>query len=475
MNRLRLLIKNISYIVFSNLVSFLSAALVTFLAPKVLGVEEYGYFQLYLFYTSYIGCLHFGWADGILLRYGGKSYDSLNKSSFNGQFRLYCCMEGIIAIVLSALTLFFSYDYDKKIVLLCTCAALVLGLPCTFLQYILQATNRMRSYSLPLIIGRAVYVLLASIILGLNKESYLFIIIIDLFGRLLTLLMTGFECKEILRERSAGIASSYIEAKNNIHAGYSLVLASLANTMIIGIVQFFVENHWGIATFGKISLTISVSNILMVFIRAVSLGLFPMLKRIDYDKLLIIYKNLRTILMVVLLGMLMLFTPIKLFLSYWLPQYSDSLKYMALLFPMCIFESKLSMLTETYIKTLRKEKWLLYVNVITIALGVVLSGCSVYILNNLDLTVISILILIAFRGILSELLLTELLNLNIKADIICEVMLTIVFIFSNWFVGDMFSIVIYGLVYAIYLIFKRKSIYKMYNYIGIAFQESTRL
>ena len=34
--------------------------------------------------------------------------------------------------------------------------------------------------------------------------------------------------------------------------------------------------------------------------------------------------------------------PIKLILSTWLPQYADSLRYMALLFPICIYESKMS-------------------------------------------------------------------------------------------------------------------------------------
>lgn len=51
----------------SNLVSLLVSTLVVFLIPKLIGVEDYGYWQLFLFYASYVGFLHFGWNDGISL------------------------------------------------------------------------------------------------------------------------------------------------------------------------------------------------------------------------------------------------------------------------------------------------------------------------------------------------------------------------------------------------------------------------
>lgn len=49
------ILKNFSYTFVSNVVSFCISALVTFIVPKKLGVESYGYFQLYLFYVSYVG------------------------------------------------------------------------------------------------------------------------------------------------------------------------------------------------------------------------------------------------------------------------------------------------------------------------------------------------------------------------------------------------------------------------------------
>ena len=72
--------KNLFYTIASNIVSFACSVLITLIIPKRLGIDDYGYFQLYLFYTTYIGFLHLGWADGVLLRYGGAYYEILDKS-----------------------------------------------------------------------------------------------------------------------------------------------------------------------------------------------------------------------------------------------------------------------------------------------------------------------------------------------------------------------------------------------------------
>ena len=73
-SRLKSLITNSGYAIFSNLLSMLISALVVLVLPKVVGVASYGYWQLYLFYVSYVGFFHLGWIDGIYLKYGGQHY-----------------------------------------------------------------------------------------------------------------------------------------------------------------------------------------------------------------------------------------------------------------------------------------------------------------------------------------------------------------------------------------------------------------
>ena len=95
-----------------------------------------------------------------------------------------------------------------------------------------------------------------------------------------------------------------------------------------------IENNWNIETFSQVSLTLSVSNLLMVFIRAIATVLFPVLRRqgTEKRKLQELYTTMRGGLMCVLLGALVLYYPMREVLVSWLPEYEVGLHYMALLF-----------------------------------------------------------------------------------------------------------------------------------------------
>ncbi len=46
--------------------------LLVFLIPRLVSVEDFGYWRLFLLYTGYAGLLHMGFADGALLRWAGR-------------------------------------------------------------------------------------------------------------------------------------------------------------------------------------------------------------------------------------------------------------------------------------------------------------------------------------------------------------------------------------------------------------------
>ena len=93
--------------------------------PKLVGVETYGYYQLYIFYTSYVGVLYFGWCDGIYLRLGGKYYKDLDKPLYSTQFRLLGLMEIIIYLCIFLGLLVFVKDINKHFVIGAVCIAAV--------------------------------------------------------------------------------------------------------------------------------------------------------------------------------------------------------------------------------------------------------------------------------------------------------------------------------------------------------------
>ena len=54
--------------------------------PKILGVEEFAYWQLFLLYISYVALFHLGLNDGVYLVNGGKTYDEMDRGSSRASF-----------------------------------------------------------------------------------------------------------------------------------------------------------------------------------------------------------------------------------------------------------------------------------------------------------------------------------------------------------------------------------------------------
>lgn len=450
--------KNLFYTIASNIVSFACSVLITLIIPKRLGIDDYGYFQLYLFYTTYIGFLHLGWADGVLLRYGGAYYEKLDKSKINAQFLMYSAVEIAIGCLVMLFGLLGANGQGRMAVIIFTGISIVFTLPRTFLQYILQATNRIKEYAFLTVVEKIIYVLFTIVVLMIGTNSFIPILVADVLGKAISLLYALIKCFDLIKTQPEGIKEALNETKLNITVGIKLMFANIASLLIIGLVRLAIEREWDVATFGKVSLTISVSNMLMVFIHAIASVLFPMLRRAREEKLSEIYTLMRACVMTALLGMLIFYYPIKEILSLWLPHYADSLEYMALLFPMCIYESKMSMLIETYMKTIRLEKKLLLVNVITMVLSVVLTVITVYKLHNLDMTIAMIVVILAFRCILAEIMLSKKMQIYVKFDIIQEVLLTFGFVISNWTIGGMTGMCIYSVLYVIYLVIHAKDL-----------------
>lgn len=450
--------KNISFTFAANVLSVAIAALVTFIVPRFIGIKSYGLFQLFIFYSSYIGFLHFGWADGFYLRFGGEYYDKLNKAKVSGQFWGMLIFETIISVAALIVGLTLVQDHEKSIVFALTASTIAVVLPRTLLQYVLQCTNRIREYSITVVVERLSYFILVLVGICLSVKAFYFYVLADVIGKIIALIIACNYCKEIVACRPEPYGSIINEAIINVSIGIKLMLSNIASMLIIGIVRYAIEAHWDVETFGKISLTLSVSNMLLVMINAIALVMYPTLRRSPKERYSEIYAKMSTMLMVPILGMMIFYYPLKVILSAWLPAYSDSLAYMAILFPACAYESKNSMLMVTFFKTMRKEKTLLLINGLTVALSLALTILSVFILDNLDLTVLTIVVLVAFRNVLSEIIIAKVLSIKVMKAIIQENVLVCCFITSSWLLGGTKGLGIYILLYVMYLWLNRKDI-----------------
>lgn len=458
-------IKNMSYSILSNSLHMIISVFMVIFLPHFFSINDYGMWQLYLFYISFSGFIPLGWLDGIYLRYGGEFYNTLDKSVFNTQF--YSLLLYTIVFNAALLVYFYYYQLGGKFyyILYFLCLVSTLRILTGYFKLLLQAVNRIKDFAKIMIVEQITFFIGVIIIIFLGLTDYKKLLQVDLFSKILTVFFAIYICMDIFSLKFTSLKNNLKEIALNIQVGSKLMLANIASMLILGIVRFGISQGWDIATFGKVSLTLSVSNFMMVFISAISVIMFPVLKRIDQNKLADIYIILRTGLSIILLGMLTSYYPIKTALLVWLPKYADGLKYMAILFPICLFESKMSLLINTYLKSLRQEKLMLQINWVAVSLSLLLTYITVFVMHDLNLAVLSIVAVFAFRCILAEYFMGGLLNLKLLKDIVLEIALVILFILTSWFIDSWWCLVIYACGYIGYLVTKKQDVKKVFQLI----------
>ena len=418
-------VQNISLTFFSNIISLTVSLVGTFFIPKFSNATVYGYWQLYLFYISYAGLLHFGLCDGIYLKYGGETYTNIDKDLLRTQFYILFFFLILISLLSFPLFNFVFIDIGTKKVLCLTAVGAFLHVLRTFLLLILQSTNRIKEYSLIIICDRLLFVIGIIFILVEDIITYEAIIACDILGRFVSLGLTIFFTKELVFGHLVSFANVKKDLLLNISAGLQLLISGIASSLIIGIIRYGIKIKQSIMEFGKISLSLSVINMVLSFINMVAIVFFPILKTFDYKKQGNIYKSLEIILMICTFGILCFAGCFKYIISLWLPQYSDALNYMVILLPSCVFESETLMLLNTYLKALRRERDLLIINLSVMILALMFA--IVY--YKLDYSLIYTLIEIDFLLLIRCLLVKRIVYNEFKISGYYKIILSEVFVF----------------------------------------------
>lgn len=454
----RLFIKNIVYATGANLSRIFTTLILTLLLPRLLTVEDYSYWQLYLFYGTYMIYSSIGWCEGTYLKYGGCEYKDADGRRLSSQFLNLGLYEGIIALLICIFASFCIDDSSRKFLVIAAALYMWMYILKYQLQTVLQATNRISDYARVYSGERFLYFVLVIVGLVLGWQNVYLVIFAELISNAVSLIYGIYLCRDVTLKKRLAFSVSLEETAELIGIGYKLTLAGLASQLIIGIVRFAIEQRWGTVVFGKISLSFSMANMIITCITAVSIVLFPMLKNSDSLKIRQYYMTMRSVLTIPMFGILLIYAPMKSVLTWWLPKYADSLKYLAILFPLCIYEVRNSVLVWTYLKVLRKESLIMRANLIMIGISIATTFLSVFICDSLDLTVCSIVVLYAIKAVYTEWLLGKYIPVCAKSDWLVETVLSCCFITSSWGLNSTGAFLVYTASYVLYLLYKKKEI-----------------
>lgn len=129
--------------------------------------------------------------------------------------------------------------------------------------------------------------------------------------------------------------------------------------------------------------------------------------------------------------------------------------------PIIIFLTKVNLLTDNYLKAYRKEKELLLINIISVALAFALYAFGAYCLNSLDFVLFATVGVTIMKSIISEWLIMKLLNIDLWNDIFIEIFISIIFIISVRYLNLMQAFIVYAICLGIYVWMNRNGIGKI--------------
>lgn len=449
-------IKNFSFNFGAQLLSTAISIVTIFLIPKLIGTEEYGFIQLYLFYASYTSYLSFGISDGIYIRYGGQSYNEIDKSVFAWQYWIETIVLALLSGIIVWIAIIFDLSGNKTVMLFWAMISAIIIVPRSLITFLLLSTNNIKNSSIVTMIERILYFIICTVLLLFKVKEPMPYVYADIIGKIVSTLYIAILYKELITIAKTKAYRIFIELKENLIVGVKIVSAGIISLLIIGVVRLEVSNKWNLSVFGEVSLSLSVANLLLVFVNAISVVVFPVICRASRESLCKVYTLIDESLETILSAILALYYPIKIILVLWLPQYEVSMDYMALLFPICLFECKVSLLLNTYFKAIREEKYILVVNTIAATISIILTTIFAYGMHNLILTISVIPVVLGLRCIIAEQIIGKLLMISNLRSICFEIGVFIIFVICNWCIGGLKGFIIYVIMFIIYMVYNKK-------------------
>ena len=349
-------VKDIIRVSFSNIIKLLAGILVGFLLPKIVGVNDYGYYKTFTLYSTYVGMFHFGFSDGIYLRYGGKSYEELERTNFRFYSRFLIFLEVVISAILAILSLFlFSGEY--RFIFLCLSLFLIVNNVTGYYQVVSQITSRFQELSFRNII-QSVLISMAVVSLWLLSKilkariSYreFTIIYVLIFAALALWYIWTY--KEITIGRTVSGKEIWKDVPALIKLGVPLMIANLCSSLILTLDRQFVNILFDNETYAVYAFAYNMLSLITTAMAAISTVLYPKLKQTNEEVLVKSYSMLVSAILCIVFACLVVYFPLCSFVNWFLPKYSGSLIIFRIILPGLAISSAITIVMHNYYKTI---------------------------------------------------------------------------------------------------------------------------
>ncbi|TDT52019.1 oligosaccharide flippase family protein [Fonticella tunisiensis] len=373
-------IRDFSFTLGANFVSVITGIISAFLVPKYLGINDYAYLRIFTFYLGYVGFFHFGFNDGIYVRYGNYDYIDLPKEKFRSYFYFLLIFQMMISLVFLVTINIFIFDNSRRLIFDFISINLVVLNINTFFEFINQFTRRFKIYSINTILSKILYLSVVVILIIIGKNDYLSFIVSQTIINIIILLLYMLNSKDLIFGKIRNIRSNIKDFRKNFSNGFFVMIGNFMGIIILGLDRFFIDKFFNVSDFAMYSFAVSLLSLFYILLGAVNTVTYPYLARMNKDNMKQIYEIMKFILFVIISFCLSGFFILKFIVLKFIPNYIPALSITMILFPTILFNGQISIVSANFYKTLGLQKEYTLNNIIALLLGFITNfvGYKIY-------------------------------------------------------------------------------------------------
>ena len=351
MGKKKRMLIDIVQVSFSNVIKLFSGVLVGFILPKIVGLTDYGYYKTFTLYATYVGMFHFGMSDGLYLKYGGMSLESLDRDRLRFFSGVFLAMEGLLALLLLAVSA-LAMRGEYRFIFCCLALYLLVHNGTGYYQSLSQATSRFKELaarnSIQSLLTTAAIAALWGVHLA-TRRMVSYRVYTALYVAIAALLAVWYVWT--YRAYTFGRRESYwSELPQLFRLGFPLMVANLCSSLILTLDRQFVNVLFDKDTYAIYAFAYNLLSLVTVATSAISTVLYPNIKKMSADSLRDNYVPYVTAILVMMFGCIFLYYPLSVFIGWFLPNYKGSLEIFRIIFPGLAVSSVITIIMHNYYK-----------------------------------------------------------------------------------------------------------------------------
>jgi len=436
-------ISNFKFVIAAQLIVLAFGFVRSLLVPGFLSVKDFGYWQIYLFYSSYVGVFALGFNDGIYLRYGSYEYEELPSKKLRTAIRIHFFVLVIFSVVVCIYAGFVDNIQRQFAFYFVSANILVLGINGVFI-YILQITNQMKRYSFFSILDKVIVMVAIVVCAVAHIDRFEYLVVIDLLSKIVVVLGMIVCCKELWVGKNCNSTEAINEYQTDVSVGIKLMLAQFMGMLVTGLGRFIVEWLGDIEGYAYYSFGVTITNLVLVLITAVSLLVYPTLKRLNEDNYPKYFEKINSVLQKFSILVPLIYFLAAILIPLLLPKYESVLKYLNILFGVIILQAKMQLLNNTFYKALRKESAMMKANMGSVVLFAIFATILFSITKSIWSIAVCTLLIMAWLCFASEVYLRKVMHLRNFKGIIFEILYITSFVVITSTLALNISFILYG-------------------------------